>query len=363
MRTWVTDRVRSGIIGTGFIGTVHARAVLASGGTVAAVTDGGPAGSRDAAARLFAERAVTSAEEITDADDIDLVHVCTPNYLHLEFALRALAAGKHVICEKPLATTVQGAEQLVRAAANAGAIAVVPFVYRFYAMVREARDRVRDGELGLLHLMHGSYLQDWMSWPATTWRTDVELGGPSRAFADIGIHWCDLAEFVTGDRISRLSARTRIVGPHQASAQGAANEDVATIMFETTGGALGSLVVSQVAHGRKNRLWFSLDGDKAAISFNQEAPDQLWVGNQVSSTLIPRGSPTKSADARRLSTLPSGHPQGYQDCFNALMSDTYAAIAGQASDGLPTFSDGLRAAILTSAVLEASASGEWVEVS
>lgn len=359
----MTDRLRlrSGVIGTGFIGTVHARAVLANGGNVAAVTAGNPEESRRAAERLGADKSAASAEEIISDDNIDVIHICTPNSSHVDLALRALTAGKHVICEKPLAVTQQGAEKLVHAAEEAGTTAVVPFVYRFYPTVREARARVSAGNVGPLRLLHGSYLQDWMASPdAGSWRTQPSLGGPSRAFADIGIHWCDLAEFVTGHRISRLSARTLRVRDHGDGAE--PNEDIATVVFETAEGALGSLVISQVARGRKNRLWFSFDGDEASISFNQENPDWLWVGSGAGNLTIPRGDTGMSQEALRLSLLPVGHPQGFQDCFNALVADTYAAISGEVPDGLPTFADGYRAAVLTDAVIRSAASGSWTEV-
>lgn len=355
------DRFRSGIIGTGFIGTVHARAVHAAGGLLSAVTTSHREESRKAAVRLGADRAVASAEEIIGDADIDIVHICTPNSLHVDLALRALAAGKHVICEKPLAVSPDGAEKLVRAAEEAGTTTVVPFIYRFYPAVREARARVSAGDLGKLRLLHGSYLQDWMaSLETKTWRTDASLSGPSRAFADIGIHWCDLVEFVSGHHISRLSARTSHV--RDSSNGDEPNEDIATIVFETAEGALGSLVVSQVARGRKNRLWVSFDGDNAAVWFNQEDPDWLWVAEEKGNCAIPRGAAVTSQEALRLSMLPVGHPQGYQDCFNALVSDTYSAIKGNRPEGLPTFADGYKGVRLTQALIESHNSGMWIEV-
>ena len=153
--------------------------------------------------------------------EVDVVHICTPNHLHLPLAEAALAAGKHVVCEKPLALDAAGAERLVAAAAESRRQAAVPFVYRFYPTVREARERVRAGETGAVHLLHGTYLQDWLLRPEDdNWRVDESLGGASRAFADIGSHWCDLAEFVTGQRLTRLSARTLTAVPERVSALG-----------------------------------------------------------------------------------------------------------------------------------------------
>jgi predicted dehydrogenase len=363
----MTDRLRAGIVGAGFMGEVHARAVRAAGGVVAGVAASTPERSAAAAARLGAEGAAESAEALLTADDVDVVHVCTPNSLHAPVAEQALAAGKPVVCEKPLATTVDDAQRLTTSAVQAGVVATVPFVYRFYATVREARARIAAGEAGPLRLLHGTYLQDWLSKRENSnWRVDPALGGASRAFGDIGVHWCDLMEFVTGHRVTRLTARMMTTFDRRPSESGSAaavgTEDAATVLFETDQGASGSVVVSQVSPGRKNRLWFSFDGAEASYSFDQENPDSLWVGGRGSNQVVMRGAEGTSEAAARYSILPAGHPQGYQDCFNAFVADTYAAIAGIQTDGLPTFADGLRAALLTQAVVESAASQTWVEV-
>jgi predicted dehydrogenase len=350
--------VRAGIIGTGFIGGVHAHAVRAVGGVLSRVASHTPRQAAQAVTRWHAESAAGSAEDLIAADDIDVVHICTPNALHVPLAKRAILAGKHVVCEKPLATNVDDARRLVDLAAGSGLVATVPFVYRYYATVRETRARLALGQGGPLWLLHGSYLQDWLSrGEETNWRVDPRQGGASRAFGDIGVHWCDLMEFATGHRITRLTARMAT-----AFAQRGGTEDGATVLFETDQGASGSVVVSQVSPGRKNRLWFSFDGTDAAYVFDQETPDALWVGNRTENRVVPRGPDTLSTPARAYSPLPAGHPQGYQDCFNAFVADTYAAIGGQKPDGLPTFTDGLRAAVLTAAVVDSAANQSWVEV-
>ena len=358
----MTDHPRSGIVGAGFIGEVHARAVRAAGGVVAAVAGSNPRSSAVAARRLLAERAAASAEELVDADDVDVVHICTPNHLHAPLAKRTIAAGKHVICEKPLSTGVDSSRSLADLAATAMGVTAVPFVYRFYPTVRDARGRVQAGEVGPLRLLHGSYLQDWLSRPDEhNWRVDPSLGGGSRAFGDIGVHWCDLVEFVTGHRITRLVARMMTI-PRPTARSGPGTEDAATVMFETDQGALGSVVVSQISPGRKNRLWFSLDGAQASLQFDQELPDSLWVGGREQNVMVPRGAEAASPDAARYNIVPVGHPQGYLDCFTAFVADVYAAAAGNPPDGLPTFADGLRAALVTDAVVRSAGSGNWVEV-
>jgi predicted dehydrogenase len=362
----VSDRLRAGIIGVGFMGGVHARAARASGGTVAAIAASSPERGLRAAPRFDAEAVAETAEDLIARDDVDVVHVCTPNHLHARLAETALATGKHVVCEKPIATDLAAARRMVVAASAANLVTSVPFVYRYYSTVREARARVQRDEPGRLHLLHGSYLQDWLSSPSDVdWRIDPRRGGASRAFADIGVHWCDLVEFVSNHRIIRLHARlltaheTRGLGEKQAAV---GTEDAAAVMFETDRGALGSVVISQISPGRKNRLWFSIDGSEASLSVDQELPESLWIGTRDGAYLVPRGSRAISAAAAAYDVLPAGHPQGYQDCFNAFVRDTYAAIAGCAPDGLPSFDDGLRAAQITDAVLSSAAGQCWVEV-
>ena len=209
-------------------------------------------------------------------------------------AEQALAAGKPVVCEKPLATTVEDARRLTTSAGRLALVATVPFVYRFYATVREARARIAAGEAGPLRLLHGTYLQDWLSKPEdSNWRVDPQLGGASRAFGDIGVHWCDLMEFVTGHRITRLIARMRPCST--AARRSPARPQSAPRMprpclFETDQGACGAVVISQISPGRKNRLWFSFDGAEACYSFDQENPDSLWIGGRASNQILLRGA-------------------------------------------------------------------------
>ena len=374
-----TSPLRVAVAGTGFIGAVHARSARLAGGRLVGVAASSAARGEAAAARLGAERAFASAEALVQDEDVDVVHVCTPNHLHLPLAEAALAAGKHVVCEKPLALDAVGARRLVDAAAAAGRVAAVPFVYRYYPTVREAREHVRGGATGPLRLLHGTYLQDWLLRPEDdNWRVDAELGGASRAFADIGSHWCDLAEFVSGHRITRVSARMLTALPKRLHAEdrpafGAADgggevrdvgtEDAAVMQFETDRGALGSTVVSQISAGRKNRLWLELDGADAALAFDQEDPETLWVGRREAATLVRRDPQHLSPPAARLATLPPGHPQGYADCFDLFVADVYAEIRGEAPrDGVPRFADGLRAAQVVEAALASAQEERWVEV-
>lgn len=352
---------RVGFIGGGFMGEVHSRAARAARATLAGVASSSLAGAERGALALGFDRAYASPEELLADDSIEIVHVVTPNSTHLGFALAAIEAGKHVICEKPLATSSADAQLLVDAASAAGVTATVPFVYRFHPMVREARARVASNETGRLLSIHGSYLQDWLLAESDdNWRVDEKASGPSRAFADIGSHLCDLIEFVTSDRISRVQAIKRTVFTDRSTSRNITTEDLVAVLVETAGGAIGTLLVSQVAPGRKNRLQLEISGTAETIGFDQEDPETLWLGRRTGSRLLRRNPEELSADAVRLSALPSGHPLGYQDAFNAFVVDSYSAITGEAPEGLPTFADGLRAALLTDAVLESAETETWV---
>jgi predicted dehydrogenase len=380
--TELGGKLRIGVAGTGFIGAVHANAARRAGAQIVGVAASTPASAADAAARLGAERAFPDAESLVTSPDVDVVHVCTPNNLHAPLARAALAAGTHVICEKPLGVDGAEADALVAAARAAGVVATVPFVYRFYPLVREARARVAAGGIGPVRLIHGTYLQDWLATEADdNWRVDPELAGPSRAFADIGSHWCDLVEFVTGDRLAAVNAVTVTALPERARADGAhafaspdadrqgavalrpvTTEDISVVLFRTARGVTGSVVVSQVSPGRKNALRLEIAGSQATLAFDQEEPETLWVGRRSGTELVARDPAALDPAAAAYAVLPPGHPQGYQDCFDAFVADTYRAIGGAAVDGLPTFADGARAAAITDAVLRSAATGRWEDV-
>jgi predicted dehydrogenase len=346
------------IVGIGLIGSAHARAARLAGGHVVGVAASTRERAKEAAARLGADRGFASAEALIEAPEVDVVHLCVPNHLHAPLALRALAAGKNVICEKPLSLDPQSAQEIVTALAGAGTVGTVPFVYRFYPMIREARARIAAGELGQVHLVHGAYLQDWLSRPEDTdWRVDRDAGGPSRAFADIGSHWFDLVEFLLDDRIVRLAARFRTVFDSRP------NEDLALVQFETAAGVLGSVVVSQVSPGRKNALAVEASGTAGTARFEQEKPGSLWIGRRESETVLTADPATLYPDAARQVLVPPGHPHGYLDCVDRFVADSYSAIHGLSPEGLPTFADGYRAVQLAAAAQEsASRSGAWLEV-
>ncbi|RUR01477.1 Gfo/Idh/MocA family protein [Labedella endophytica] len=352
-----------GIVGGGFMAEVHSRASRAAGAQLIGIASSSPARSDSAAERLGIERGFASLDDLVDDPRIGVVHVCTPNALHAEQAERVVAAGKHVVCEKPLATTVADARRLTDAADAAAVVASVPFVYRFHPLVREARARVAAGETGRLLTINASYLQDWLLQSSDdNWRVDEAAGGRSRAFADIGSHLVDLVEFVTGDRVVRVAAAKRTFFADRAEHSAVTTEDAVAATVETASGAIGTFLVSQVAPGRKNRLLVEISGDAESIVFDQEQPETIWLGRRSGSVVLPRDAEQLAPDAARLVAVPAGHAQGYQDAFNAFVADTYAAIRGEDPGGLPVFADGLRAGLVTEAVMGAADSGAWVDV-
>ncbi|MFL6116606.1 MAG: Gfo/Idh/MocA family protein [Catenulispora sp.] len=387
--------IRAGIAGAGMVAAVHADAIRRAGGSVVGVAASTAERSKAAAQRLNAVQGYDSAEELAVADAIDVLHVCTPNALHGPLVRAALAAGKHVVCEKPLSLSGADSDELAALAERSGLVAAVPLVYRYHPMTVEARARVRRGDLGAIRLIHGHYLQDWLARPEdNNWRVDPAVGGASRAFADIGSHWCDLVEWITGHRISELTATTQTVLPHRsaagretftstAEAPGDAGEagdaaaeiavtteDAVHVLFRTDLGATGTLVVSQVSPGRKNRLWFEIDGAERSVSFDGEDPETLLLGGRDRTEIVRRDHLTPEAD--RINAVPAGHPWGYRDCFAAFTADVYAAIAADpaptgsataAFPAFPAFADAARTAHITDAVLASAAHRSWIEVS
>ncbi len=363
------------------IGGVHRRAALLAGAEVVGVMASTPERSREVADSWGVEKGFAGIAEVADSD-VDVVHICTPNASHVPFAVQLMEAGKHVICEKPLGVNLADAQLAAEVAARTGKVNTIPFAYRFHPMVREMRARVASDEFGAVYLMHGSYLQDWLLNPrATSWRVDPKEGGPSRAFGDIGSHWCDLAEWVTGDRIAELVSTTSISIPQRPAATAASfsavesdaplievtTEDTAMIMFRTVNGVAGSAVISQLCAGRKNRLWIEIDGASQSAVFDQELPEQLWIGADAATSLLVRDPNHGSSEQRRLATLPAGHVQGYAQCFESFVADSYAAVdahdgQGEVPVGLPTFADGARAAAICDAMLKSASSKDWVSV-
>ena len=363
------------------IGEVHRRAALLAGAELVGVMASTPGRSRAVADSWGVEHAFADIDEVA-ASDVEIVHICTPNASHVPYSIALMQAGKHVLCEKPLGVSLDDANEAAQVAADTGVVNTMPFAYRFHPMARELRAQVQSDAFGAVNLVHGSYLQDWLLNPlATSWRVDPKAGGPSRAFGDIGSHWCDLMEWATGDRIIELVSTTSISIPQRPAATAASfsavasdaplidvtTEDSALILFRTRGGVAGSAVISQLSAGRKNRLWIEVDGMKLSAVFDQELAEQLWVGAEDAVRILVRDPNRHSAEQRRLATIPAGHVEGYAQCFEKFVADSYAAVdahdgEGAVPDGLPTFADGARAAAICDAMLRSDAEKSWVAV-
>ena len=356
------------IVGTGMMGEIHRRSAALVGARLIGVLGSSEAKSKFFENKWNAERSFSSIEEIASSSEVDVVHLCSPNGVHFSQLKILLSAGINVICEKPLVTTLEDALELERITLATKTKVAIPFVYRFHPMVRELKSRLVSGELGKIELIHGSYLQDWLAGAeSTNWRVDAQLGGPSRAFADIGSHWCDLVEWLADDEIVELLAhplRTKESRPGFSSDEKLTvnNEDALSVIAKTQAGVTISALFSQVSHGRKNRLWLEVDGSTKSAVFNQETPEFLEIGDQSGFQLVARNPNTNSDEANRYSLIPAGHPQGYLECFESFIREAYRYLSGEYVEGMPTFADGLKSSKLIDAVLRSSKSRSWVRV-
>jgi predicted dehydrogenase len=297
---------------------------------------------------------------------------------------RVLETGKHVVCEKPLAVTSEQSAELLELAASSGLVHCTNFNLRFYPLVLEARERVRAGELGEVWNVHGGFLQDWLAQPTDwNWRLEPDKAGELRAVGDIGSHWMDLTQFVTGSRIVELLAdlataiptRERPVGEVETFASGGdvereavavETEDVAHVLLRYENGARGSMVVSQVSNGRKNSLRFEVDGSQAALAWDSERHEELWLGNRdrPNETLLRNAALMHDAAAAR-THLPVAHAEGFADTFRELYRAVYADVAhggASADPDYPTFADGHVENVLCDAISLSNRERRWVEV-
>jgi predicted dehydrogenase len=372
--------LRAAVVGTGFVGALHVDALRRLGVQVLGVV-----GSSPERARAQGQGAVYESFEAMLADErVDVVHLTTPNHLHYEQAKATLAAGKHVVCEKPLALDATQSAELLDLALSAQVVHCTNFNLRFYPQCQQARALVADGRLGDVWDVHGGYLQDWLLLPTDwNWRLEPEKGGALRAVADIGSHWLDLVQFVTGravvellaDLATTIAVRRRPTGEVEtfAAADDAdrvdapmTTEDLAHVLLRFDGGGRGSMVVSQVSAGRKNSLRFEVDGSLGALAWDAERPEELWLGHRAraNETLL-RSPALLEPEAAARTTLPAGHSEGYADTFKELYRAVYAAVAAGAmppEPDFPTFADGHRENVLGEAVARSARGRRWVEV-
>ena len=382
-------RLGMGLVGPGFVGAHHIDAVRRLGFVdVVAIAASSGASARRKADALGVPRAYGSFEELVADPDVHVVHNTTPNYLHVPVILAALARGKHVISDKPLAMTAADARRLLDAANRAGVVHAVTFNYRGNPLVQQARELVAGGELGPVHFIHGAYLQDWLLEPTDfSWRLEPDKGGESSAVGDIGSHWCDLVQHVAGRRIVEVLADlTTVVDTRLkpassteafARSEGAAreavriqSEDLATILLRFDNGAKGTVSVGQVCAGHKNGLWFEINGRKASVRWEQERQNELWIGRRETANAVLAKDPSLlTPGARAYAHLPGGHQEGWADAFCNVMRDVYGFIAAGKRPGDPrppafaTFEDGYHSACVVHAILESHrGGGVWTRI-
>ncbi|HEX3877854.1 MAG TPA: Gfo/Idh/MocA family oxidoreductase, partial [Bryobacteraceae bacterium] len=358
-------RLKAAVFGAGFVGRVHIEGIRRLGNVeVAAVADATDERARQLAEQLSIPSSAGDYRRVLDDKSIDAVHICTPNALHLPMAKDALAAGKHVICEKPLSVSVDAAKQMVEAAQSAKKRNCLFHNLRYYPLAQQMRRMREAGDLGEILIVQGTYSQDWLMYDTDyNWRIESKDNGPSRCMADIGSHWCDMAEHVTGLRIASLCAdlntfhktRKRPKGPIETFAgktlrpedyieMPVDTEDFGAVVFRMDNDARGVFTASQVSAGRKNCLSIEIYGTKSGVAWNQERPDELWIGhrNSPNQVIIKDPSLMKEA-ARSYADLPGGHSEGYDDTFKQVFRRFYASIEDPAATPeYPQFVDGLR---------------------
>jgi predicted dehydrogenase len=376
-------RIRTAVLGTGFMGRVHLEALRRTEFVeIAAIAGRNAAAAEKLGAAFGVPRMET--ETILRDSSIDAVHICTPNAQHFPMAKAALLAEKHVLCEKPLATTVEEARELVDLAKKHKLCAAVCHNLRYYPMVQQMRSMRDAGELGEVLVAQGTYSQDWLLYDTDwNWRVDAKAGGPLRCMADIGSHWFDTIEHVTGLRVTSLCAdlqtfhKTRKQPKHSVETFAGKTlhpndyietpvdtEDFGAVIFRLGERARGAMTASQVSAGRKNGLSVEIYGSKASVAWAQERPDELWMGNRNSANRIMIKDPSLMTDqARGFADLPGGHSEGYNDTFKQVFRRFYASIADPSTPAeYPQFTDGLRQMVILHAELESNRTHMWRDV-
>jgi predicted dehydrogenase len=379
------SRITAGVVGVGFIGVAHIEALRRLGIDVAGVVGSSPERGRAKAEAADLPDVYDSVEALAADPNIDVIHVASPNNVHADQVRVCLDAGKHVVCEKPLALTSQDGADLVERAADAGVVNAVCFNIRFYPLNHQMAAMVRSGEIGEPRFVTGSYLQDWLlletDW---NWRLVSEEAGPLRSVADIGSHWLDLARFITGKRVVEVMAdlhtfvpvRKHPAGPVETFAAAGDDEELieeemlsddgAGILLRFEDGARGTLAINQTSAGRKNSVSIEVDGSRSALSWFSEDPDRLWIGHRGKPNEILQRDPSILApEAARTVGYPGGHVEGYPDTVRALFKEVYQDVVEggpSAEPTYPTFADGHDALLVTEAVARSSQEQRWVTV-
>ncbi|MEW5869884.1 MAG: Gfo/Idh/MocA family oxidoreductase [Chloroflexota bacterium] len=375
-----------GVAGTGFIGPAHVEGLRRNGMKVLGLAEDGEEKARQKAAELGIPRAFGSYEAMLADTDIDVVHLATPNVLHHPHAKAALLAGKHVVCEKPLAMNSAQSAELVQLAAQKKLVNAVNFNIRMYPIVQQARSLVQSGQIGDIFILQGSYLQDWLLLPTDwNWRLEPELGGTLRAVGDIGSHWLDLMTFITGLHVEEVYAdfktfhttrkkptkpletfTGKMLTPSDYIDQPIHTEDYATILLHYENGVSGVVTVAQICSGRKNRIFFEINGSKSSLVWDGERPNELWIGHRDQPSQVLLKDPSLlSAEALQTASYPGGHNEGFPDTFKQLYKKVYNYIFAGDFDrqpDFPTFADGHYEMQLCEAIERSAREKAWVQV-
>jgi len=382
------NRIGMGLVGAGFVGPHHIDAVRRLGFVdVVAIATSNESSARAKAQALHVPKAFGHYQALLDDPDVDVVHIATPNHLHYPIAMAAIRKGKHVVSDKPLATTSAEAQSLLDEANRAHIVHAVTFNYRGNPLVQQARFAVTRGDIGTPHFLHGCYLQDWLLEPGDySWRLDPAQGGASSAMADIGSHWCDLAEHVSGLRVTHVLAALRTVVPRRqklptpreafesASPTGqtpmidVGAEDLGTVLLRFDNGATGSVSIGQVCAGHKNDLVVEVCGSAASVRWCQEEQNELWIGHRHRANERLQKDPSlMEAGVQHYARLPGGHQEGWADAFCNVIRDIYEFISDGARSTRPaavaTFEDGLRSVRIVEAMLASARAGSaWTAI-
>lgn len=377
--------ITAAIAGLGFVGRAHFDALRRLGVPVRGILGSAPERSKAAADSFGLSRAYSSLEELAADESVQVVHLCTPNHLHFQEAGQLLRAGKHILCEKPLALDSRESSTLVSLLKETRRVGGVAYNLRYYPLCQEARSLIRKGAIGQVKLVHGSFLQDWLLFPTDwNWRLDAKLGGELRVVSDIGTHWLDLAMWLIGSPVSDLCADLHTVLPLRRKPKGPVEtfqkagstdteevmittDDYASVLLHFENEARGVMTVSQVSPGRKARLWFEVDGSEASLVFDSESPNNLWIGRRDRACeVLPKDPTLQTPESRGYAAYPAGHPEGYPDTFFQLFKDFYAYLAKgdlSAPRTFPTFETGHDELVLCEAIAESAQKKTWVSVS
>lgn len=350
--------IKAGIVGPGGVGRLHIDALRRLGIPIVGVASESPTVTKQDAERFGVERAFDSAEELAASDEINVVHVCAPNHLHLPICRAALTAGKHVVAEKPLCTTVSDAEALLRLAEQANVVHAVCYGYRYYPMIETLRLLVSNGDVGEIHAVAGSWLNDeLLTIEPGHWMLDRDQMGPSLSLADVGIHWWDLVEYITAREILEVLCETRTARPG-----GGAGEDLAVLTLRLTGGALGVATVCQAAPGHGNTVTFEVIGDKATAAWDIRNANLLTVRESDGAVRVLERATTPVKELGIHAHLPVGQPEGHAEALLSLFRRIYDHIGTDEAPYHPTFADGVRSLHILEALTRSASGGHWVSV-